>query len=109
MPLSAWLESGSLSTGGMAALLSKIHGCINQLEQFPVRVHDLPGRRSMPHACMHMYMHVYVLYCIPSSCHNSQVHSYTHKHIHTAFMHIHVTCMCCTVHACVLQYMHATY
>lgn len=44
-PLASWLERDSASSGGMAILLSKLHGCINQLEQFPVRVHDLPGRR----------------------------------------------------------------
>ena len=25
------------------ALVSKLNGCVNQLEQFPVKVHDLPG------------------------------------------------------------------
>lgn len=45
LPLASWLERSSASSGGMAILLSKLHGCINQLEQFPVRVHDLPGRR----------------------------------------------------------------
>jgi len=41
----------SLSLGGVSdsaipvfsALVSKLNGCVNQLEQFPVKVHDLPG------------------------------------------------------------------
>ena len=26
-----------------SALVAKLNGCVNQLEQFPVKVHDLPG------------------------------------------------------------------
>lgn len=46
VPVASWLETNSASTTGMAILLSKLHGCLNQLEQFPVRVNDLPGRRG---------------------------------------------------------------
>ncbi|KAL5476128.1 hypothetical protein EMCRGX_G026036 [Ephydatia muelleri] len=31
---------------GMVALLQKLHGCVNLLEQFSVKVHDLPERRG---------------------------------------------------------------
>lgn len=36
----------SLGTGGgaMAALVAKVNACVSHLEQFPVRVHDLPAR-----------------------------------------------------------------
>lgn len=37
---------GSVDTGHIAlfsALVTKLNGCVNQLEQFPVKVHDLPG------------------------------------------------------------------
>lgn len=30
----------------LSALVNKINACISQLEQFPVRVHDLPARPS---------------------------------------------------------------
>ncbi|XP_071797988.1 E3 ubiquitin-protein ligase TRIP12-like isoform X1 [Asterias amurensis] len=35
-----------LVTPPFIALVSKINGCINHLEQFPVKVHDLPGSSS---------------------------------------------------------------
>lgn len=30
----------------LSALVNKINACVSQLEQFPVRVHDLPARPS---------------------------------------------------------------
>ncbi|XP_014682020.1 PREDICTED: E3 ubiquitin-protein ligase TRIP12-like [Priapulus caudatus] len=30
-------------TPALGALVAKMHACVNQLEQFPVKVHDLPG------------------------------------------------------------------
>ncbi|XP_026764305.2 E3 ubiquitin-protein ligase TRIP12 isoform X3 [Galleria mellonella] len=55
MPLSAdsaeWGEDGSLPLlggagggGALAALVAKVNACVSHLEQFPVRVHDLPAR-----------------------------------------------------------------
>lgn len=46
---SAWLEAGGGmgavgTVGPLAALVSKVNACVSQLEQFPVRVHDLPAR-----------------------------------------------------------------
>ncbi|XP_038050611.1 E3 ubiquitin-protein ligase TRIP12-like isoform X2 [Patiria miniata] len=35
-----------LVTPPFVALVSKVNGCINHLEQFPVKVHDLPGGSS---------------------------------------------------------------
>lgn len=63
LPLSSWVERGSgNSTAGMSVLLSKLHGCVNQLEQFPVRVHDLPGRRSVT---IHLSLSdVHVCWCV---------------------------------------------
>ncbi|KAK7067184.1 hypothetical protein SK128_012433 [Halocaridina rubra] len=40
------LSLGNANTGHIAlfsALVTKLNGCVNQLEQFPVKVHDLPG------------------------------------------------------------------
>lgn len=40
------LSLGSVDTSHIAlfsALVTKLNGCVNQLEQFPVKVHDLPG------------------------------------------------------------------
>ena len=31
---------------GVSVLVQKIHMCVSQLEQLPVKVHDLPGRRG---------------------------------------------------------------
>ncbi|KAL0895540.1 hypothetical protein ABMA27_011643 [Loxostege sticticalis] len=52
MPLVAdteWDENDSLlntlgSSGTLAALVAKVNACVSHLEQFPVRVHDLPAR-----------------------------------------------------------------
>ncbi|XP_063373487.1 E3 ubiquitin-protein ligase TRIP12 isoform X3 [Cydia amplana] len=52
MPLAAdiseWSDSGTLLGGGgggaLAALVAKVNACVSHLEQFPVRVHDLPAR-----------------------------------------------------------------
>lgn len=49
---SEWSETGAealglsaLSSGGaLAALVAKVNACVSHLEQFPVRVHDLPAR-----------------------------------------------------------------
>lgn len=30
--------------GALAALVGKVNACVSHLEQFPVRVHDLPAR-----------------------------------------------------------------
>lgn len=32
-----------LDVSPMSTLIAKLNGCVNQLEQFPVKVHDLPG------------------------------------------------------------------
>lgn len=40
------LSLGNVDTSHIAlfsALVTKLNGCVNQLEQFPVKVHDLPG------------------------------------------------------------------
>ncbi|XP_042213589.1 E3 ubiquitin-protein ligase TRIP12-like isoform X2 [Homarus americanus] len=40
------LSLGTVDTSHIAlfsALVTKLNGCVNQLEQFPVKVHDLPG------------------------------------------------------------------
>ncbi|XP_069194932.1 E3 ubiquitin-protein ligase TRIP12 isoform X11 [Procambarus clarkii] len=40
------LSLGTVDTSHIAlfsALITKLNGCVNQLEQFPVKVHDLPG------------------------------------------------------------------
>lgn len=60
MSLDSWVDRSLSVPSGVAVLLSKLHGCINQLEQFPVRVHELPGRRCMIYtimADMHMSVH----------------------------------------------------
>lgn len=36
-------QTNSLDPAPYSALVSKLHGCISQLEQFPVRVHDIVG------------------------------------------------------------------
>ena len=54
MSLDSWVDRSSSGPSGVAVLLTKLHGCINQLEQFPVRVHELPGRR---YVCSNMHMH----------------------------------------------------
>lgn len=44
-----WLEAPGLAAGSVAAfsaLVAKLGGCIAQLEQFPVKVHDLPTGTS---------------------------------------------------------------
>jgi hypothetical protein len=44
-----WLESPALACGSVSAfsaLVAKLGGCIAQLEQFPVKVHDLPTGTS---------------------------------------------------------------
>ncbi|XP_049887493.1 E3 ubiquitin-protein ligase TRIP12 isoform X2 [Pectinophora gossypiella] len=38
------LERGSGSGGALSALVCKVNACVSHLEQFPVRVHDLPAR-----------------------------------------------------------------
>lgn len=48
-PDSEWEESGVLNIGtgsnsALAALVAKVNACVSHLEQFPVRVHDLPAR-----------------------------------------------------------------
>lgn len=40
------MSVGTIDTshiGVFSALVTKLNGCVNQLEQFPVKVHDLPG------------------------------------------------------------------
>ncbi|KAL3281120.1 hypothetical protein HHI36_004342 [Cryptolaemus montrouzieri] len=37
------IEMGELNSGWMSALVTKLNGCVSQLEQFPVKVHDLPA------------------------------------------------------------------
>ncbi|XP_072935782.1 E3 ubiquitin-protein ligase TRIP12 isoform X2 [Epargyreus clarus] len=37
----AWCAAGG---GALAALVGKVNACVSHLEQFPVRVHDLPAR-----------------------------------------------------------------
>lgn len=32
-----------LNSTWMSALVAKLNGCVSQLEQFPVKVHDLPA------------------------------------------------------------------
>ncbi|CAK1548387.1 unnamed protein product [Leptosia nina] len=55
MPLvsdeSEWMEKASSiggfacsGAGALSALVSKVNACVSHLEQFPVRVHDLPAR-----------------------------------------------------------------
>ncbi|CAH0722778.1 unnamed protein product, partial [Brenthis ino] len=42
-----WNEKALLLSGGagaLAALVGKVNACVSHLEQFPVRVHDLPAR-----------------------------------------------------------------
>jgi len=39
-------EKSSLNPAPFSALISKLNGCISQLEQFPVRVHDVVGTGS---------------------------------------------------------------
>ncbi|XP_041974550.1 E3 ubiquitin-protein ligase TRIP12 [Aricia agestis] len=46
---SAWAERASVigagsGAGALAALVSRVNACVSHLEQFPVRVHDLPAR-----------------------------------------------------------------
>ena len=61
---------------GLIPLLQKLHGCVSQLEQFAVRVNDMPGRR-------------YIWYCIYTP-HTflltntlNDTHTHTHTHTHT--------------------------
>ncbi|XP_059049375.1 E3 ubiquitin-protein ligase TRIP12 [Achroia grisella] len=52
MPLAAdaeWSEEGMVVVGAisgspLSALVAKVNACVSHLEQFPVRVHDLPAR-----------------------------------------------------------------
>ncbi|XP_063890837.1 E3 ubiquitin-protein ligase TRIP12 isoform X2 [Helicoverpa armigera] len=47
MPLtieSEWSGAGGWSCAALAALVGKVNACVSHLEQFPVRVHDLPAR-----------------------------------------------------------------
>lgn len=37
------IAAGELNSGWMSALVTKLNGCVSQLEQFPVKVHDLPA------------------------------------------------------------------
>ncbi|XP_044752969.1 E3 ubiquitin-protein ligase TRIP12 isoform X2 [Coccinella septempunctata] len=37
------VELSDLNSGWMSALVAKLNGCVSQLEQFPVKVHDLPA------------------------------------------------------------------
>ncbi|XP_045486330.1 E3 ubiquitin-protein ligase TRIP12 isoform X3 [Pieris rapae] len=46
-----WMEKASsiggfasIGAGALSALVSKVNACVSHLEQFPVRVHDLPAR-----------------------------------------------------------------
>ena len=42
-----WSEKGGVlnaSGGPLTALVGKVNACVSHLEQFPVRVHDLPAR-----------------------------------------------------------------
>lgn len=41
--LSSWIPQ---EKPGILLLLQKLHGCISQTENFPVRVYDMPGRRG---------------------------------------------------------------
>lgn len=36
-------DLGELNSAWMGALVAKLSGCVSQLEQFPVKVHDLPA------------------------------------------------------------------
>lgn len=36
-------EISELNSAWMGALVAKLSGCVSQLEQFPVKVHDLPA------------------------------------------------------------------
>lgn len=36
-------DAGELNPAWMGALVMKLSGCVSQLEQFPVKVHDLPA------------------------------------------------------------------
>lgn len=36
-------EADKLDTAPLSALVSKLNACVSQLEQFAVKVHDLPG------------------------------------------------------------------
>ncbi|XP_013166656.1 PREDICTED: E3 ubiquitin-protein ligase TRIP12 isoform X1 [Papilio xuthus] len=38
------VASGGGGAGALAALVGKVNACVSHLEQFPVRVHDLPAR-----------------------------------------------------------------
>ncbi|KAI5642256.1 E3 ubiquitin-protein ligase TRIP12 [Phthorimaea operculella] len=49
--LTEWTEKGGLlslsrsgSSSALSALVGKVNACVSHLEQFPVRVHDLPAR-----------------------------------------------------------------
>uniref|UniRef100_A0A2A4JZB4 E3 ubiquitin-protein ligase n=1 Tax=Heliothis virescens TaxID=7102 RepID=A0A2A4JZB4_HELVI len=47
MPLtieSEWSGAGAWGCAALAALVGKVNACVSHLEQFPVRVHDLPAR-----------------------------------------------------------------
>ncbi|CAF0889005.1 unnamed protein product [Adineta steineri] len=37
-------NNGKINQNILNSLISKLHGCINQLEQFPIRVNDIAGR-----------------------------------------------------------------
>jgi E3 ubiquitin-protein ligase TRIP12 len=37
----------SWNPASMSALVAKLSGCVSQLEQFPVKVHDLPAGTGM--------------------------------------------------------------
>lgn len=36
----------NLNSSWMSALVAKLNGCVSQLEQFPVKVHDLPANTA---------------------------------------------------------------
>ena len=61
---SSSLSQTPSSQSGLVALLQKLHGCVNQLEQFPVKVHDLPGRRGSQALRFLNTHHIKVIYIV---------------------------------------------
>ena len=50
---------------GFVLLLQKLQGCLTQLEQFPVKLHDHPNRRYAPSIKLHITLSMYTGYkCI---------------------------------------------
>ena len=105
---------------GLVPLLQKLHGCVSQLEQFSVRVNDMPGRRFYTSTIMYSTHTVVVLISqilyllllgstqrvsgaaiLQHTSNQGQQNSLLHT-LHTYFMHffipsvlyIHITTLC---------------